>query len=334
MTSNDTLVFPDPGTVRIEPRDVPAPGPDEVLIETRRSLVSTGTELTLLSGEYPDDSAWSAHGDYPLVTGYSNVGVVVDAGADVTDIKVGDQVASRSPHAAYVVAAAEEAVPVPEAVATEDAAFCSLAAIAMNGVRQGGVTWGEAVCVYGLGLVGQLAVRFSHVAGARPVVGVDLAPERVAFLPDRPRVVGVKATLDDPAERVAAATRNRLADVVFECTGASDAIPGQFDALAEGGRLVVLSSPRGETCLDLHDVCNAPSNRIIGAHDYAHPPVETPATPWTRWRHFELFFDLLAEGTLEVAPLVSHRVPSRDAPATYRRLREDRSDAMGVVLKW
>lgn len=334
MTCNDTLVFPEPGTVTLEDRDVPDPGPGEVLVETRRSLVSTGTELTLLSGDYPADSVWSTHGDYPLVSGYSNVGAVVEVGADVEAVSPGDLLASRTPHAAYVVADADETVPVPDGVTAEEAAFCSLAAIAMNGVRHAEVTWGEAVAVYGLGLVGQLAARFSHVAGARPVVGVDLAPERVGHLPDAPRVLGVDGRADDPVERVAAATRGRMADVVFECTGSPDAIPDQFDALGEMGRLVVLSSPRGETSLDLHDVCNAPSNRIVGAHDYAHPPVETPATPWTRWRHYELFFDLLDEGSVDVAPLVSHRVPAAEAPATYRRLLADRSDAMGVVIEW
>lgn len=334
MSDNPTVVFPEPGTVTLEDRDMPRPGPDEVLVRTSRSLVSTGTELTLLSGEYPSDSVWETHGNYPLVSGYSNVGTVVDTGATVEDVAADDVVASRTPHAAYVVADADETVPVPADVSAESAAFCSLAAISMNGVRRGEVAFGESVCIYGLGLIGQLTARFCRVAGARPVVGVDIATRRVAHLPDEPCVVGVDAGERDPVERLETATRGRLADVVFECTGQPDAVPPQFEALREMGRFVLLSSPRGETSLDLHDVCNAPSNRIVGVHDDSHPPVETPATPWTRWHHYELFFDLLAEGAVDVAPLVTHRVPSDGAPETYRRLLADRSDAMGVVIEW
>jgi threonine dehydrogenase-like Zn-dependent dehydrogenase len=129
-------------------------------------------------------------------------------------------------------------------------------------------------------------------------------------------------------------TRGRLAEVVFEVTGLPNLIPKQFETLHRQGRYVVLSSPRGKTSFDFHDLCNAPSYTIIGAHNMSHPPLATPDYPWTMHRHAELFFDLVAEGKLAIDPLISHRERYTEAPRLYDMLLRDRSAAMGVVLDW
>jgi 2-desacetyl-2-hydroxyethyl bacteriochlorophyllide A dehydrogenase len=331
MPDSERVVFPEPGTVRIEDHEVDDPGPGELLVRSERSLISIGTELTALSGEYPEGSQWDDVIDYPTVPGYDNVGTVVAAGEGAAQWE-GRRVATRGPHARLFVTDADDCLAVPEAVESEAAAFFTLAEIAMNGVRRSRLTWGEAAVVYGLGSVGQLAARFCREAGARPVLGVDLAPERLEYLPAG--IEGVAPGARDPADAVRAANRDRLAPVVFEVTGSPGAITGEFDVLREQGRLVVLSSPRGETAVDFHDHCNAPSYEIIGAHNSSHPPVATPANPWTRERHDELFFDLVADGTLSMADLVSHREPYARAPELYRGLLEDRTGTMGVVLEW
>jgi threonine dehydrogenase-like Zn-dependent dehydrogenase len=97
---------------------------------------------------------------------------------------------------------------------------------------------------------------------------------------------------------------------------------------------VILSSPRGETRFDFHDLCNAPSFTIVGAHNNSHPAYETPGNPWTLLRHREIYFDLVADGELEVASLISHRVPHTEAPGVYDMLLADRTQALGVVLVW
>ncbi|WP_436925625.1 zinc-dependent alcohol dehydrogenase [Halosimplex amylolyticum] len=333
MSDNDTVVFESPETVTVERRDVPVPDADEVLVESRRTLVSTGTELTILSGEYPADSRWD-HYDYPFVPGYNNVGTVVEVGDDVEAIDEGQRVATLGSHARYVTVSADACRPLPDGVSDEEAAFFTIAEIVMNGVRRGEVAFGESTVVFGLGLLGQLAVRVCELAGARPVVGVDPSAPRVGYLPDRPSVTGVDPTTDSLEAAVARLTGDRMADVAFEVTGNPDAIPGEFDALRTQGRLVLLSSPRGTTEFNFHDRCNAPSHTIVGAHNSSHPSVATPANPWTNKRHCELFFSCLADGTLSVSDLVSHRVAVADAPETYAELLADRSEAMGVVIEW
>lgn len=334
MTTNHTIVFTDVESPTIEERPVPEPGPEEVVIRSDRTLVSTGTELTALSGDVPPGSSWDTHIEYPFTPGYNNVGTVVETGADVSSVSTGQRVATYGSHAEYVSASAVACRPIPDGVSNDEAVFFTIAEIVMNGVRRSDLAWGESAAVYGLGLLGQLTARVCQAAGARPVVGFDVADSRLEYLPDDPGIVAANPLEDDPETTVRAAARDRLADVVFEVTGNPDVITDEFDVLREQGRMVVLSSPRGETSIDLHDHCNSPSYAIIGAHNSSHPPVETPATPWTQHRHAELFFDLVEDGTLEVAPLVSHTESYREAPRLYERLLADRSEAMGVVLEW
>jgi threonine dehydrogenase-like Zn-dependent dehydrogenase len=166
------------------------------------------------------------------------------------------------------------------------------------------------------------------------VIGIDISRSRLDFLPDEPGFFGLDPTTGDVSERVADVTDGRLADVVVEMTGNPDVIPTEFDLLRGQGRFVVLSSPTGPSTIDLHERCNAPSYEIIGAHNSSHPPRETPGTPWTQKRHAELYFDLVAERTIDPHPLASHSEPAENAPELYDLLLSDRSEAMGVVLEW
>lgn len=334
MTHNPTAVFTDVETSAIEDRPVPEPGPEQVLIRSDRTLVSTGTELTVLSGDVPPGSDWDQHIEYPFTPGYNNIGTVVEVGDEVETITEGQRVATYGSHARYVCTGAGACRPIPDGVSDDEAVFFTIAEIVSNGIRRSELTWGESAVVYGLGLLGQLAVRLCHAAGARPVIGVDVADSRLEYLPDQPGIVGVNPLEDDPEEVVRNANGGRLADVVFELTGNPDVITDEFDVLRDQGRFVVLSSPRGETPIDFHDHCNLPSYTIIGAHNSSHPSVATPDNPWTQHRHAEIYFDLVDDDTLEVESLVSHTESYEEAPRLYDELLEDRSTAMGVVLEW
>lgn len=334
MAENPAILFTGPREVVVQDQPTPSAGEGQLLCRTRRSLVSTGTELTILSGEFPPGSAWERYGKYPFRAGYSNVAEVVAAGPGVEDSWVGRRIASAAPHALYNVVEPGQAFPVREDVPDEQATFFMLACIAMNGVRRSRVTWGESVVIYGAGLVGHLAARFCRLAGARPVVVVDIAEKRLDLLSDDPALIALDPSRQDVRAAVEKATRGRMADVVFEVTGNQKLIPEQFGVLHPQGRFVVLSSPRGATSFDFHDLCNSPSYTIIGAHVGSHPNHEELDLPWTMSRHAELFFDLAAEGELRVSPLISHRAPYAEADRLYQMLLEDRSQAMGVVLEW
>jgi len=331
---NATIVFVRPGDVAIEHGAVPHPDRGSALIKTRKTLISTGTELTILSGRFPRDSAWSRYGRFPFIPGYNNVGEVVEAGEDVDREWVGRRVASYGHHALFVTEELGSLRLIEPGISDEDAVFFTIAEIVMNGVRRGGVRFGESVVIYGAGLLGQLAARICRLCGARPVFVVDVADFRLAKLPEDPRIVRVNPRKENVASVVRESTKKRMADVVFEVTGDQALIPDEFLCLREQGRFVVLSSPRGPTSFDFHDLCNYPSFTIVGAHNMSHPKISTPDNPWTNQRHAELYFDLVHKGELDVSRLVTHRVPYHEAPRIYQELLKDRSQAMAVVLDW
>lgn len=335
MESNETVIFTDRCEIAIKSREVPRLEPGQVLVESSRSLISTGTELTLLAGDAPPGSVWDRITNFPVVgPGYCAVGNVIQVGEGVEDDWIGERVALWEPHQRYHTVDVGETFPVPVGVSDEAATFFAIALIVMNGLRTGSLQFGESVAVYGLGLLGQLTVRLAHIAGARPVCGVDIRPGRLGFLPQTANVIGVDPRDVDVSARVGQENEGRLADVVFEVTGNADAIPAEFEALREQGRLVVLSSPDGPTKFDFHDHCNRGSYRILGAHVYGHPDHPTSRDPWTKSRHAELFFRYLLDGDLDVDPLITHRDSYRNASAVYRMLLEDRSDQLGVVFEW
>lgn len=330
---NPTIVFPAPGRVVIEERTIPEPGPGQLVVKTACTLISTGTELTILKGGTAPDSRWAQYGTFPFVPGYNNVGQVVGVGEGVDAAWIGRRVGSYGAHAAYTCCSAAHVRTLPPEVNPDEAVFFTLAEIAMNGVRRGAVTWGEEAVVFGLGLVGQLTARFCHWAGAC-VVGVELSAQRRSLLPAAPRMCAIDPDQTDPSAYVREQTQGDMADVAFEVTGAPDAIAGQVATLRQQGRLVLVSSPRGATAqFDFHDLCNAPSISIIGAHNSSHPPHPAPGA-FTQHRHADLFFRLIASGELDVAALISHRAPFAQAPSLYDLLLRDRTQAMGVLLQW
>lgn len=334
MDKNTTVVFIKPGEVAIENREKPSPKIGELLIRTRCTLISTGTELTIFSGQFLPNSVWASYGKFPFVPGYDNVGEVIDIGPDVDRNWTGQRVATYGSHALFVTAKGQSARLIHQDISDEEAVFFTIAEIVMNGIRRAKVQWGEAIVVYGLGLLGQLVVRFCRLCGARPVLAVDVADGRLQRLPRDAAIVPVNPERDDIVSVVKKMTKRRMADVVFEVTGNPRLISDEFRVLRRQGRFIVLSSPRGRTQFDFHDLCNSPSFTIIGAHNTSHPQHETLDNPWTNQRHAKLFFDLVVDGELIIEPLISHRKSYTEACQLYQMLLQDCSLAMGVVLEW
>ena len=332
---NSVVVFTGVGQVEIQSTEMPMCGPGQMLVRTTKTAISTGTELTILSGDYPEGSNWARYGNFPFNVGYSHVGEVVEIGEGVEGVAVGDRVAGGSKHMTHVVVTPASVHRIPDDVDDETATLWQLGRIACNGVRRASLQMGEAVVVYGLGIIGQLVCQWARLDGARPIIGVDLSDSRREFAE---RLGGATMVIDgadeDILEQVEAATRGRKADCVFEVTGVADLIPREMELLRKQGRIIILSSPRGKTTIDLHDQCNGPSLSIIGAHNGSHPAFETPYNMWTPARNTELFFDLVAAGELRVSKLITHRYNWSDAPEAYLMLLADRTQAEAVILDW
>jgi 2-desacetyl-2-hydroxyethyl bacteriochlorophyllide A dehydrogenase len=331
---NPSVWFAAPGKVEVRWSEIPEPGSGEVLIRTRRTLISNGTELTLYDDRSRAGSAWSEFARFPRRVGYSNAGEVIEVGSGVDREWIGKRVACRGNHAGWIVTAATDLRPIPDSVSDEEAAFATLAGVVMNGLRRVDLRWGESVAVFGLGLLGQLCARVAAVAGAGPVFGIELSLLRLSKLPAQSFVYGLPGGSEHLMAQIKEHHPASAVDVAVEATGVAGLIPQEVRLLRECGRLLLLGSPDGPTNFDFHDLCNRRSISIVGAHGFSQPKVSTPDWPWTSRRHGELFLQWLAAGRLTVSELVTHHFPFERAAEAYAMLAERGGDVLGVVFDW
>jgi 2-desacetyl-2-hydroxyethyl bacteriochlorophyllide A dehydrogenase len=330
------LVFPEPRRAVLEEHDVPDPGAGQVLVRSLVTLISTGTDLTAYSGDFPRDrpSSWARYVKYPFRPGYSSVAEVVSLGSGVEGFAVGQHVFNRASHTSLAVQPVDRLVPLPEAVPIEEAAFAGISSIAMNGVRMAELALGEAVVVVGMGIVGEMAMQYARLSGAFPLVAVDLSDQRLENATRFGATHAVNPGREELPARLAEITRGRKADAVFEVTGNPNVIPSLPPLIRRGGRLILLGSPRGPSTLDFHDEVHTFGLRVIGAHASNTPQHELPDNPWTWERNATLFLDLLQAGRVNVADLITHRFSWRQGPEAFEKLLADRTQFRGVILDW
>ncbi|MGD0378166.1 MAG: Gfo/Idh/MocA family oxidoreductase, partial [Streptosporangiaceae bacterium] len=350
----------------VEVLDVPRPVPDatEVLVHTVASVVSTGTEravtalaqssLLAKARARPDlvrqvvrkaraeGFAASRRAvrsrlaeDLPL--GYSAAGIVVEAGAAVTGIRAGQLVATggagHANHAEYQAVPGLLCATVPEGVPAGDAAFTTIAAIALHGLRLADAGPGSKVVVLGLGLIGQLAARLALAAGCE-VAGIDPA-EYARQVAASAGVLALDESGKATTDQVTNWSRGRGADAVLVCAAgrSSDAVM-RVPALCRDRAAVVIvgdvglhlnRTPLYERELSLRFARSYGPGRYEPSYEAWGVDFPAGQVRWTEGRNFEAVLDLLASGRLQVADLVTHSFSIAEADAAYR-LIEQRSE--------
>jgi predicted dehydrogenase len=276
----------------------------------------------------------------PIPLGYSSSGIVVEVGSEVRGIAVGDLVAAAGPHAEVAAVPANLVAPVPEGVDPADAAFATIGSIALQGVRLASPTVGERFAVIGLGLIGLLAVQLLQAQGCQ-VLGIDPNPQR------RKRAESYGARTADPGTDVVSVaqemTSGRGIDGVLLCasTPSNEPVHQAAQMCRQRGRIVLV----GVTGLEL-DRADFYQKELTFQVSAAYGPGRyDPAyedggqdypfglVRWTAGRNMEAILDLVAQGRLDVASLVTHRHEFDDAPAAYEVLVSDPT-ALGIVLRY
>ena len=322
-------VWPAKGVVEIESYEVGDPGPGEVLIETEYTLISPGTELAWLNALPNTPSRFPQH------SGYNQVGRILKIGEGVEGLAVGDRVVSPSNHASLVRTVARRATKVPEGVDPREAVYFNMATIGLGAVRKAAIELGEAVLVLGQGLIGNLAMQLSKLCGGLPVVAVDMIPERLA-LSER---CGADICVNPGSEDLRAALKKSIGrekvDVVFDATGAPQAVPECLQLADYRGRVVLLASTRGITKeVNFYKDVHSDGIVIIGSHNRVRPRDESTPGYWPDRDDWDVVLRLLAAGRLVVEPLTTDVLGYRDAPRGYEALTSGKAQHLGVILDW
>ncbi len=317
---------------RIELREFELPRvPDHgILAQNDYTAVSVGTEIyTYAHGGEP-----SRPSAFPRTTGYCNTGVVLEIGKDVKGIKPGDRIAGQGNHAHHAVLT-QNFFKVPAGVSPKSAAFMVMCAIALHGHRVGRPELGEAVAITGMGIVGQLAATFARLAGALPVIAIDIN----AFRLDKAHTRGADVCLNPQAVAdVAQAVREHCtadgADLVIEATGIPAVYPTALALPRLGGRLVALGSPRGKVEVSFLPDVHQREVTILGAHQPKTPDNAHLYYPWNKSRDRDLVLRLMAAGKLPIEDLITHVAKPVDCQTTYDLLADAPQKALGVVFEW
>ncbi len=353
--------------------DVPCPrvGAGQVLIRTRTSLVSAGTERMLVEfgkagwidkarqqpdkvrmvldkiktdGMLPTIEAVRNKLDQPLPMGYCNVGTVLEvgAGASASGLAVGERVVSNGKHAEVVSVPVNLCVRVPEGVADDEAAFTVIGAIALQGIRLAQPTLGEAFVVTGLGLIGLMTVQLLRAHGCR-VLGLDFDRDKLALARQFGADVVDLSAGEDPVAAAQAFSRGRGVDAVIVTAATKSSEPMHQAALMcrQRGRIVLV----GVTGLELSRAdfyekelsfqvsCSYGPGRYDPQYEEKGHDYPVGFVRWTEQRNLEAVLDMMADGRLDVKPLISHRFGIGEAEQAYA-LVGGAGPSLGILLQY
>jgi predicted dehydrogenase/threonine dehydrogenase-like Zn-dependent dehydrogenase len=362
------------GRLELQDVPVPAPPPGGILVRTTHSVISAGTEkmkveqarMNLLqkARARPDqvrkviDTArnlgWKAALDKvrnrletPTPLGYSAAGVIEAVEAGNTRFRVGDRVAVGGAecafHAEFIAVPDMLAAKVPARVENGQAAYTTIASIALQTVRQLEPTLGERVLVMGQGLVGLLVTNLLRANGCR-VMAVDLAAARKPFAEtlgaERFVIPGAQSLSDE----VRAWTEGWGVDAVVLATATQNNTPTEqaIDALRDRGRIIVVGNTRVdlpwkttyEKELTVRYSRSYGPGRYDPGFEWGGADYPIGHVRWTEQRNFDACLHLMETGALNVVALTTRRVPFTESLAVYNELLGEGAKDVGVVLEY
>lgn len=351
--------------------EVPCPhvSPGQLLIRTSHSLISAGTERMLVDfgkagpiekarqqpdkvrmvlnkvktdGLMPTIEAVLNKLDQPLPLGYCNVGQVLEVGRGIEGFVLGDRVASNGKHAEVVSVPVNLCARIPDVVSDEEAAFSVIGAIALQGIRLVQPSLGEAVVVTGLGLIGQITVQLLRAHGCR-VLGIDFDPAKLEMAKSFGAEVVNLGAGEDPVQTAERFSRGRGVDAVIVTAATKSSEPMHQAALMcrQRGRIVLV----GVAGLDLSRddffkkeltfqvSCSYGPGRYDPDYEEKGQDYPVGFVRWTEQRNFEAILDMMADGRLDVKPLISHRFTLEQTEAAYAVVGGS-EPSLGILLEY
>ncbi len=358
------------GELKVAEAPAPRVGDGSLLVATRISLISSGTERQLIDlakaslagkamarpdlvrrvvrniqrdGLQPTIEKVFAKLDTPIPLGYSLAGEVLEVGRRVGGVAVGDRLACAGAglanHAEINAIPKNLTVAIPANVDDEDASFVTLGAIAMQGVRLAIPTLGERIVVMGLGLIGLLTVQLLKANGCR-VLGFDPNAARVSLALELGADVAVSDSL---AEAVAGFTNGHGADAVILTASSKSSEPINIAAEISRlkGRIVVVGlvgmtidrEPFYKRELELKLSMSYGPGRGDPSYEQGGQDYPLPYVRWTEQRNMEAFLALVADGKVTPKRLVTHRFAIAEAEKAYE-LMESGAPHLAILLTY
>jgi predicted dehydrogenase/threonine dehydrogenase-like Zn-dependent dehydrogenase len=355
------------GVTEIAQAPAPSSNAGALLIRTSCTLISAGTERMLVdfgrssmiakARKQPDKvkqviakartdgiqttiDAVRAKLAQPLPLGYCNVGTVIAVGKNVAGYSVGDRVLSNGPHADIVSVPQNLCAHIPDNVDDDAAVFTVLASIGLQGIRLAAPTLGESFVVTGVGLIGLLTLQLLRAHGCR-VLAIDFDDAKLALAKSFGAEICNPSTGADPVATAIAFSRGNGVDgiIITASTASSEPVSQAAKMARKRGRIVLV----GVTGLELSRAdfyekelsfqvsCSYGPGRYDPGYEQKGNDYPFGLVRWTEQRNFEAVLDMMSDGRLLAAPLISHRFAFDAAPDAYDLLEKDKS-VLGILL--
>ena len=326
------VVFEDARRTVFRRIDIPDPGPRDVVLRTRYSLISNGTESSFLRGERVDGETPARPGDrlpFPQVAGYQKVGIIEKAPPDsglsagqwafCTISKVGLPGQPLGGHVSIAVADTSQVYALPPGLDPVEASGLVLTQVGYNCGFRPPVAAGDHAVVLGDGMVGHWTAQSLQHRGASVVL---VGRHRYRCEMFRPGPNDAIICLD-PGKKIAEevrAVRPSGTAILVDTVGDSTAVNELLPLLGHNSHLVSAGFLGHEGRIDIQ--------RLRMRETTLHCP-----SGWARDR-MEATLELVASGVLRVSPLITHRLPAKDAPEAFRLILEKAHPFLGILLDW
>ena len=284
--------------------------------------------------------------EMPSALGYSSAGEVISVGESVNSYKVGDFVAcsgSNAVHAEVVSVPLKMCVKLPPNIDKKQASFVSLAAIAIQGVRQSGVTIGEKCVVIGMGVIGQLTYKILEASGVTPI-GIDLSDDQIALSKSAGLLNVYNRKIGGLEEIIFNQTNGYGADSIIITASGNSSDPVEFAGKIARKRakvVVVGNVPTGFTRAEYYKKeldLRMSTSYGPGRYDksYEEEGIDYPVgyVRWTENRNMESFIEMLSTGKLDISKLITHEFLLHDASQAYDMILKKQEPFAGILIQY
>ncbi len=340
--NRQSIWFIGPGRVEIREEAIQPAQAGQMLVQTRLSAISPGTELLFYRGQVPEELALdgmitglSGAATFPFKYGYSAVGEVVDLGPGVEREWLGKRVFSFHPHESHFLVQPGDVMLIPHGVSWEDAVFLPNMETAVNFVMDGAPLIGETVAVFGLGIVGLLTTALTAQLPLALLIGLDPISRRRL----EARQVGAGMWLD-PLNADGLSQAMRAAekagspggvDLVFECSGSPAALDQAIAMTGFDGRIVI-GSWYGKKSVQLNLGGKYHRSRIRLISSQVTTLASALTGRWTKQRRFLTAWEQIRR--IKPSRWITQRTPLVRANEAFQQLDEAPEESIQVVLDY
>ena len=327
------LWFIEPGKVEIREHELGSLAQDDVLVKTKVSGISAGTEMLVYRGQVPQDLPLDASikafeeldGSYPLPYGYACVGVIKETGSSVDKSIQGKKVFAFQPHASHFICKIDQFIFLPDEMSEEAGTFLANMETAVNFLIDGEVQKHENVAILGMGVVGQLVNVLLNQQSLNKVSAVDGIKFRREFAEKEKSTSGF---LPDAKELL---EMDNGFDLIFELSGNPEALNLAIELSGFAGRIIIGSWYGNKTAsINLGGAFHRNRLKIISSQVSTISPEHSDK--WTKEKRLKKALSSLEE--MDVEKFITHRFPLSDATKAYCLLDKEAGKALQVIFTY